>query len=66
MFIIFLDGDTKTFEEVFNFACPKYVSPTQPPIVPPYVNNHLEPTNRQWKVFEDELEIQAKIPGTRR
>jgi len=60
------DGDTKTFEEVFNFACPKYVSPTQPPIVPPYVNTHLEPTNRQWKVFEDELEIQAKIPGTRR
>jgi len=60
------DGDTKVFEEVFNFSCPKYVSPTQPPIVPPHFNTHLEPTNRQWKVFEDELEIQAKIPGTRR
>ena len=60
------DGDTKVFEEVFNFSCPKFVSPTQPPIVPPYTNTHLDPTNRQWKVFEDELEIQAKIPGTRR
>ena len=65
-YVSLLDGDTKVFEEVFNFSCPKYVSPTQPPIVPPHFNTHLEPTNRQWKVFEDELEIQAKIPGTRR
>jgi len=51
---------------VFNFSCPKFVSPTQPPIVPPHTNTHLEPTARQWRVFEEELDIQAKIPGTRR
>ena len=61
-----LDGDVKIFEEVFNFSCPKFVSPTQPPIVPPHTNTHLEPTARQWRVFEEELDIQAKIPGTRR
>lgn len=60
------DGDVKIFEEVFSFSCPKFVSPTQPPIIPPHVNTHLEPTSRQWRVFEDELDIQAKIPGTRR
>jgi len=60
------DGDVKIFEEVFNFACPKFVSPTQPPIVPPHTNTHLEATFRQWRVFEEELDIQAKIPGTRR
>jgi len=60
------DGDVKIFEEVFNFSCPKFVSPTQPPIVPPHTNTHLEPTARQWRVFEEELDIQAKIPGTRR
>ena len=51
---------------MFNFSCPKFVSPTQPPIVPPHTNTHLEPTARQWRVFEEELDIQAKIPGTRR
>jgi len=60
------DGDVKIFEEIFNFCSPKFVSPTPPAIVPPFTNTHLEPTVRQWKVLEDELEIQSKIPGTRR
>jgi len=64
------DGDLKTFEEVFSFACPKFVSPTQPliadPMITPATNTHLEPTERQWRVFEDELDIQSKIPATRR
>merc|ERR1712242_167074 len=64
------DGDAKTFEEVFSFSCPKFVSPTQPliadPMITPATNTHLEPTERQWRVFEDELDIQSKIPGTRR
>lgn len=68
MFYIYrsLDGDVKIFEEIFNFCSPKFVSPTPPAIVPPFINTHLEPTVRQWKVLEDELEIQSKIPGTRR
>ena len=45
---------------MFNFACPKFVSPTQPPIVPPHTNTHLEATFRQWRVFEEELDIQAR------
>ena len=57
------DGDAKTFEEVFSFSCPKFVSPTQPliadPMITPATNTHLEPTERQWRVFEDELDIQA-------
>ena len=48
------------------YSPPPSPSPTQPPIVPPHTNTHLEPTARQWRVFEEELDIQAKIPGTRR
>ena len=59
------DGDAKTFEEVFSFSCPKFVSPTQPliadPMITPAANTHLEPTERQWRVFEDELDIQGFV-----
>jgi len=61
------DGDVKIFEEVFNFSCPKFVF-TNSTTNSSTTHKHTSRTNCQTVAcfFEEELDIQAKIPGTRR
>ncbi|KAJ3008534.1 hypothetical protein HKX48_008485 [Thoreauomyces humboldtii] len=53
-----------TFEELFNFACPKFISPV-PPNYEVAVNASHEPTRHQQKVFMAEVRTQLLVPTIR-
>ncbi|TPX57971.1 hypothetical protein PhCBS80983_g03445 [Powellomyces hirtus] len=53
-----------TFEELFNFACPKFISPV-PPDYEIAVNASHEPTRHQQKVFMSEVRTQLLVPTIR-
>ncbi|KXS17778.1 eukaryotic translation initiation factor 3 subunit 6 interacting protein-like protein [Gonapodya prolifera JEL478] len=52
------------FEELFNFACPKFISPV-PPNYEVVLNVQNEPTNHQRKIFLAEVRSQMMVPTIR-
>jgi len=54
-------GDINEFSSCFSYASPKFVSPVGPPLDAVAQNYHMEPTNVQLKVFQDEVEQQIQI-----
>ncbi|TPX71084.1 hypothetical protein SpCBS45565_g01309 [Spizellomyces sp. 'palustris'] len=53
-----------TFEELFNFACPKFISPV-PPDYEVAVNASHEPTRHQQRIFMAEVRTQLLVPTIR-
>lgn len=57
-------GDESCFEELFSFACPKYISPHQNYDVD--ANNfHTEPFKLQLRIFLNEVRQQVLLPTIR-
>jgi len=59
-------GDEATFEELFNHACPKFITPSIPPYdEEPKMNYHQEAYKLQLKLFLNEIRQQALLPTIR-
>lgn len=66
-------GDAACFEEIFNFACPKFINPAPPPyalIIEDYakfvsLNTNQEAVRIQTKLFLDEVKQQTNISTIR-
>ncbi|ORX65386.1 hypothetical protein BCR32DRAFT_286527 [Anaeromyces robustus] len=57
-------GDLKVFEELFTYACPKFINPA----VPNYdimENTQMKPTLHQCKIFIEEINNQYLVPTIR-
>ncbi len=54
------------FEELFSFACPKFLSPVVPNYDNVNPNYHKEPFQQQLKVFAEEVQQQAQLSTIRR
>ncbi|KAI8817716.1 RNA polymerase I-associated factor PAF67-domain-containing protein [Fimicolochytrium jonesii] len=52
------------FEELFNFACPKFISPV-PPDYDVATNSNAEPQRHQLRVFIAEVRTQLMVPTIR-
>jgi translation initiation factor 3 subunit L len=55
-------GDLKTFEEMFMFACPKFMAPVPPDYDSLPENYNKEPTRYQCSLFLSEVEQQLILP----
>ncbi|KAJ3186758.1 hypothetical protein HDU85_007578 [Gaertneriomyces sp. JEL0708] len=53
-----------TFEELFHFACPKFISPV-PPDYDVAANTAQEPTRHQQRIFMSEVRTQLSVPTMR-
>ncbi|KAJ3043764.1 hypothetical protein HDV00_004170 [Rhizophlyctis rosea] len=53
-----------TFDELFNFACPKFISPVPPNYDVPVNTAHV-PTVHQLKIFLNEVRSQLLVPTIR-
>ncbi|KAG2463479.1 EIF3L factor, partial [Polypterus senegalus] len=58
-------GDLQVFEELFSFACPKFLSPVVPNYDTVHPNYHKEPFQQQLKVFAEEVQQQAQLSTIR-
>ncbi|XP_064406136.1 eukaryotic translation initiation factor 3 subunit L-like [Halichondria panicea] len=58
-------GELKTFEEMFFFACPKFMSPIPPDYESLPENYNKQPTEHQCDVFKAEIEQQLVLPKLR-
>eukprot|EP00126_Sphaerothecum_destruens_P015082 Sdes_comp8995_c0_seq1m408 len=58
-------GDQGTFEELFQFACPKFVLPAPLSAELPPVNYHQEACRVQLRLFLSEVQQQAYLPTIR-
>ncbi|XP_020565454.1 eukaryotic translation initiation factor 3 subunit L isoform X2 [Oryzias latipes] len=58
-------GDLQVFEELFSFACPKFLSPVVPNYDNVHSNYHKEPFQQQLKVFAEEVQQQAQLSTIR-
>ncbi|KAM4021927.1 eukaryotic translation initiation factor 3 subunit L isoform 1-T1 [Anomaloglossus baeobatrachus] len=58
-------GDAQIYEELFNYACPKFLSPVVPNYDNVHPNSHKEPYLQQLKVFLDEVQQQAQLSTIR-
>ncbi|NP_001279102.1 eukaryotic translation initiation factor 3 subunit L [Callorhinchus milii] len=58
-------GDPQIFEELFSFACPKFLSPVVPNYDAVHANYHKEPFLQQLKVFMDEVQQQSVLSTIR-
>lgn len=58
--------DLQVFEELFSFACPKFLSPVVPNYDNVHPNYHKEPFQQQLKVFAEEVQQQAQLSTIRR
>ncbi|KAL5473116.1 hypothetical protein EMCRGX_G027562 [Ephydatia muelleri] len=58
-------GDLKTFEDLFLFSCPKFISPVPPDYESLPDNYDKEPTTFQCNVFIAEIEPQLILPVIR-
>lgn len=54
------------FEACFQFACPKFLSPSPPPTTAPAEDYIKEATKHQTSVFMDEVKQQINLPTIRR
>lgn len=66
--MFYADGfrDLQVFEELFSFACPKFLSPVVPNYDNVHPNYHKEPFQQQLKVFAEEVQQQAQLSTIRR
>lgn len=62
----FCHRDLQVFEELFSFACPKFLSPVVPNYDNVHSNYHKEPFQQQLKVFAEEVQQQAQLSTIRR
>jgi translation initiation factor 3 subunit L len=58
-------GDQTTFEELFNYTCPKFISPAPPDWGATETFNPNEAHQRQLSLFLMEVQQQAKFPEIR-
>uniref|UniRef100_H2ZZ48 Eukaryotic translation initiation factor 3 subunit L n=1 Tax=Latimeria chalumnae TaxID=7897 RepID=H2ZZ48_LATCH len=58
-------GDLQVYEELFSFACPKFLSPVVPNYDNVHPNYHKEPFLQQLKVFMEEVQQQAQLSTIR-
>ncbi|XP_074000255.1 eukaryotic translation initiation factor 3 subunit l [Rhodnius prolixus] len=58
-------GDLSEFEACFQFACPKFLSPSPPPTTAPAEDYIKEATKHQTSVFMDEVKQQINLPTIR-
>lgn len=59
-------GDLGEFESCFTFACPKFLSPSPPPIDATTTNNYSrDAVKYQTQVFMDEVKQQKMLPTIR-
>lgn len=58
--------DLPVFEELFSFACPKFLSPVVPNYDNVHPDYHKEPFRQQLKVFAEEVQQQAQLSTIRR
>ncbi|XP_073498920.1 eukaryotic translation initiation factor 3 subunit L-like [Phyllobates terribilis] len=58
-------GDAQIYEELFNYDCPKFLSPVVPNYDNVHPNSHKEPYLQQLKVFLDEVQQQAQLSTIR-
>jgi len=66
-------GDAAVFEEVFSYACPKFINPASPPyaailedpVKSPALNYNQEALRLQTKLFLTEVRQQSNIPTIR-
>merc|ERR1711964_33688 len=58
-------GDETTFEELFSYSCPKFISPPPPDYENLEAFNPNEAHQRQLKLFLQEVQQQAKFPEMR-
>lgn len=58
--------DLQVIEELFSFACPKFLSPVVPNYDNVHPNYHKEPFQQQMKVFAEEVQQQAQLSTIRR
>lgn len=58
-------GDPQVYEELFSYACPKFLSPVVPNYDNVHPNYHKEPFLQQLKVFADEVQQQAQLSTIR-
>merc|ERR1712072_1523886 len=58
-------GDQTTFEELFNYTCPKFISPTPPDWNAIETFNPNEAHQRQLSLFLQEVQQQQKFPEIR-
>ena len=51
------NGSSDTYEELFTYACPKFVSPAGPDFANPAANTNMEAFRAQlrWAACEDEM-----------
>lgn len=65
-FFLLFFRDLQVFEELFSFACPKFLSPVVPNYDNVNPNYHKEPFQQQLKVFAEEVQQQAQLSTIRR
>ncbi|KAH0616902.1 hypothetical protein JD844_028359 [Phrynosoma platyrhinos] len=58
-------GDPQVYEELFSYACPKFLSPVVPNYDNMHPNYHKEPFLQQLKVFAGEVQQQAQLSTIR-
>lgn len=58
------DESAATFEELFMYACPKFISPVPPNYEKP-VNTQHEPAKHQLRMFLQEVRSQMFVPTIR-
>ena len=56
-------GDENSYDELFSYACPKFVTPTAPDFNNPTVNTSQEAYRRQLRLFLSEIR-QQQFLGT--
>lgn len=66
MIFLSICRDLQVFEELFSFACPKFLSPVVPNYDNLNPNYHKEPFQQQLKVFAEEVQQQAQLSTIRR
>eukprot|EP00475_Leptophrys_vorax_P043223 TRINITY_DN8253_c0_g1_i1.p1 TRINITY_DN8253_c0_g1~~TRINITY_DN8253_c0_g1_i1.p1 ORF type:complete len:528 (+),score=41.84 TRINITY_DN8253_c0_g1_i1:206-1789(+) len=58
-------GDEAVFDELFSFACPKFVTPAPPNFDEPLVNTNQDAYRLQLKLFLADVRSQMALPGLR-
>lgn len=59
-------GDESVFDEMFSFACPKFVTPAAPPSFDePLVNYNQDAYRLQLQLFLSDVRAQMALPGLR-
>lgn len=58
-------GDTDAYDELFSFACPKFITPSPPAYDDPNINYNQEAYRLQLRMFLGEVRSQQMVPTLR-